>query len=140
MTDEVQLLLSEARELLAAVMRVVHAMEGQVGVPPLPPSEQVPAPVASPQQVQAPAAPEPPKAEIPVEKKFLQNEMASGKFMTVNEVCDILLIKKFTLYKMCGQNRFPHMRIGNQIKFSPKEVANYVKHRTTGPRVIKQST
>jgi excisionase family DNA binding protein len=133
MTDKAQSLLNEARELLAQAMRAIDALETEIGLLPLAPSEQVPTSVAQPQPAQAPVAPKPPK-------DFLQDELEAGNLLTVRQVSKILGLTDWGIYKLVKESRLPVTRVGTRVKFKPTEIAGYVKRRSSGPRVIKQST
>jgi len=57
-----------------------------------------------------------------------------GKLLTVPQVAQILQVKSSTIYGWTRQGKFPHIRAGRLIRFSPDQVNDFLR---TGSRESK---
>lgn len=51
---------------------------------------------------------------------------AHGKAMTANELAGILNVSPITIYKQAKKGTIPSFRIGSAVRFSPREVVNWL--------------
>lgn len=49
------------------------------------------------------------------------------KYLTPREVCEKFQIKLSKLYRMTSQNRIPHLKIGNELRFNLEELERFFK-------------
>jgi excisionase family DNA binding protein len=61
------------------------------------------------------------------------------QLLTVPEVASRLRMSSWGVYKMTQQNRLPVVRVGSRLRFSAKAIDDYLRHRTTGPRKVKET-
>jgi len=59
--------------------------------------------------------------------------------MDVKQVAELLNLKGWGIYKMVNQHRLPCVRVGSRLRFSAKAIEEYMKRRTTGPRIVKET-
>jgi excisionase family DNA binding protein len=64
------------------------------------------------------------KAETPVSVR----EMIAkhGRAMTANELAEILAVSPITIYKQASKGIIPSFRVGTAVRFSPREVADWI--------------
>ena len=54
---------------------------------------------------------------------------SSGEYMNLNELSNYLSTPKSTLYKMTSSQTIPCLKIGNKLKFSKKEINDWLKKK-----------
>ena len=49
------------------------------------------------------------------------------RFYTVADLADLLAVKPVTIYRMVRRGQLPAVKIGRSIRFSPDDVADFLK-------------
>jgi excisionase family DNA binding protein len=57
----------------------------------------------------------------------------SLSLLTPDQVCALLQVDKQWLYKECQRKRFPHVKLGRQLRFRPAEVQAYLEGDRPAP-------
>ncbi|HEX2268091.1 MAG TPA: helix-turn-helix domain-containing protein [Pyrinomonadaceae bacterium] len=56
-------------------------------------------------------------------------QKALPRFLTVNEVADLLRCKKRTIYDMVEQERIPYRKVGGRLLFDADEIIEWTKQK-----------
>ncbi len=56
----------------------------------------------------------------------------SLSLLTVDQVCELLQVKKDWLYEQTAADRFPHIKLGRHLRFRPADVQEFLKAQTRG--------
>ena len=67
-----------------------------------------------------------------VSPRFRAKLILSERLLSVREAAEWLNISRASLYKLCAQNQVAHVRVGNAIRFAPKDLSAFVRVRRTG--------
>jgi len=51
------------------------------------------------------------------------------KLLTVNDICDILQVKKGLVYKWVHYGYVPYVKIGNVLRFKELQIEKWIKRR-----------
>jgi len=51
------------------------------------------------------------------------------KLLSVNQLADILGLKKITIYEWVRSNRIPFVKLGKRVLFQPSDIADYIKSK-----------
>jgi excisionase family DNA binding protein len=51
------------------------------------------------------------------------------RLLTAEQVCDMLQITKRYLYRLTSEQRIPHYKMGQSLRFREREVDDWVKSR-----------
>lgn len=54
--------------------------------------------------------------------------------LTADQVCDLLQVAKDWLYDVCQKDKFPHVKVGRQLRFRPTDVEAYINGTWERPR------
>ncbi len=49
------------------------------------------------------------------------------KLLNVNQLADILGLKKITVYEWVRSNRIPFIKLGKRVLFHPSDIADFIK-------------
>ncbi|KXK28788.1 MAG: putative phage transcriptional regulator [Candidatus Brocadia sinica] len=60
-------------------------------------------------------------------------EIRNG-LLTIDDLSEILKIKKDTLYQFTSRRKIPFIKIGNQVRFSLEQVETYLRENTVTPK------
>jgi excisionase family DNA binding protein len=55
------------------------------------------------------------------------------ELLTPDQVCDLLKIRKSWLYDEVEAGRFPHLRLGRQLRFRRQDIAAHLSHLAGSP-------
>jgi excisionase family DNA binding protein len=55
------------------------------------------------------------------------------ELLTPDQVCDLLQVRKSWLYDQVEAGRLPHLRLGKQLRFRPREIADYLGQAAVAP-------
>ena len=58
------------------------------------------------------------------------------KYLTIEEVCDILQVKKHYIYALTSQKRIPFIKIGRFLRFRREEIDEWLKGNARKPEDI----
>lgn len=61
--------------------------------------------------------------------------MQNERLLTPAEVCQILSVKVQTIYNWVHLKTFPHVKVGNRLRFSPTAVKAWIDEQT--PELVK---
>lgn len=59
------------------------------------------------------------------------------KYLTIEEVCDILQVKKHYIYGLTSQKRIPFIKIGRFLRFRREEIEEWLKEHARKPEDIE---
>ena len=48
------------------------------------------------------------------------------KLLTIDQVCEILQMKKSTLYAWCHMKKLPHIKVGGSTRFREKDIIKWL--------------
>lgn len=65
-----------------------------------------------------------------------KNKEMKMSYLTPDQLCQMLQIKKDKLYKMTSQKRIPFFKVGNELRFDPAEVTKVFEVKNTVKRVL----
>ena len=54
------------------------------------------------------------------------------RLLTVEDVCELFQFKKSYLYHLTHQNRIPHFKIGNHLRFRRSDLEAWLEHKAHG--------
>ena len=49
------------------------------------------------------------------------------KLLNVNQLADILGLKKITIYEWVRSNKIPFVKLGKRVLFQPSDIADFIK-------------
>ncbi len=59
------------------------------------------------------------------------------KLLNVNQLADILGLKKITVYEWVRSNRIPFIKLGKRVLFHPRDVEEFIKsNRVEGQSAV----
>ena len=70
-----------------------------------------------------------PTVSVPEPTDVFEQLAACRKLLTAHEVHDLLGISEKTLYKYVSLNLIPHYKIGANVRFRPRELAQWLEAR-----------
>ncbi len=59
---------------------------------------------------------------------------SSLRLLNVQEIADLLGVKKSTIYQWTHQGFIPHVKVGKLVRFKPDAVMKWVNEKETGGR------
>jgi excisionase family DNA binding protein len=52
--------------------------------------------------------------------------------LNVEQVCELLQVKKSWLWGQCRADAFPHIRVGRELRFRPAEIQKWIDGACNG--------
>ncbi len=60
------------------------------------------------------------------------------KYLTIEEVCDILQVKKHYIYALTSQRRIPFLKMGRFLRFRKEDIDEWLKDKTNKPQDVEE--
>ena len=55
-----------------------------------------------------------------------------NNLLTAEQVCEVLNVKKSYLYHLTHNNKIPHIKIGNHLRFDEQDLNHFIEERKNG--------
>jgi excisionase family DNA binding protein len=65
-------------------------------------------------------------------------DIAVEKYLTINEVCDILQVKKHYVYALTSQRRIPFLKMGRFLRVRKEDIDEWLKDKANKPEDIEK--
>ena len=60
------------------------------------------------------------------------------KYLTIDELCSILQVKRHYIYAMTSQGKIPFLKLGRFLRFDKDEIEQWLKHNARKPEDIEK--
>ncbi len=60
------------------------------------------------------------------------------KYLTIEELCDILQVKKHYIYALTSQKKIPFLKLGRFIRFERDKIEQWIKDKAQEPEDIEK--
>jgi excisionase family DNA binding protein len=60
------------------------------------------------------------------------------KYLTIEEVCDILRVKKHYVYALTSQRRIPFLKMGRFLRFRKEDIDEWLKDKGSKPEDVEE--
>lgn len=60
------------------------------------------------------------------------------KYLTIEELCDILQVKKHYIYALTSQKRIPFFKMGRFLRFRKEDIDEWLKDKANKPEDIEE--
>ena len=64
-----------------------------------------------------------------VKDRSKEQNSSVDEFVTLNELCDWLKLKKDYVYALTSQRAIPHLKIGRHLRFNKQEIREWLEHQ-----------
>ena len=64
-----------------------------------------------------------------VKDRSKEQNSSVDEFVTLDDLCDWLKLKKDYVYALTSQRAIPHLKIGRHLRFSRQEILEWLEHQ-----------
>jgi excisionase family DNA binding protein len=68
--------------------------------------------------------------------EYTQSQLSNARpeFLTVEELCEMLRVKRRTIYEMISQERIPYRKVGRRVVFLLSEILEWTSRAHSRPK------
>jgi len=61
-----------------------------------------------------------------------------SEYLTIDELCDILQVKKHYVYALTSQRKIPFLKLGRFLRFEKDKIKEWLKEKANEPEDIEK--